>query len=436
MSAEATSSEDYGREGITHPTGSRGEKDRDTPLAHIWTRIRDELAYLQDLASEEHPGEVINPIYGAVFSRDTAFAAQVFATEFRRTQEERWKERASAALGALNRIDIYRGVDEPVWNRYGWHLKRGSLATTGMLLDAVWEAQRLLDMERKTPGDWLALSSYLASCRVAPGLFAHDAVQPRTSPPAVHNTTAIALYLVEYMALKMDDSSRSVFRERQQAYVALQRGQRPDGFWPYIFPGAAQQIYFRLPSTARLFLRELPFLGRMLHRDGDRSIFFGDIVHHCLVVYYLAKSLSLSGKIGPLRETLKRGWKWITAQMRETPEEGFRLDFASEPVPKGPRYCNFRETTSYFLILASLPLLSSLGVINQDDRAIAEEILIHIQNHLLEKEGTIPAIKPYEGPVEVLRYILPRVGESVAWKGGCLSSLVLDRCKLSATLLR
>jgi|GEM_PF-1723974 len=409
-------------------------KNREGPLLTIWTRIRDELAHLQDLACEESPGGVINPIYGSPFSRDTAFAAQVFATEFRRTGDERWKTRASAALRSLDRIPIYRGVDEPVWNRYGWHIKKGSLATTGMLLDAVWEAQKLLDLRINRPGDWHDLGSYLRGCQVAPGLFAHDSIRPGTRPPAVQNTTAIALYLLEYMAQQPEGSSDPVIGGRQEVYRALRRGQRPDGFWPYVFPGSAQQIYFRSPLVARRLLRELPFLGRILHRDGDRSIFFGDIVHHCLVLYYLAKALLLRGSGDFFRKTLKRGWNWISAHIRQTSEDSLGLDFISEPVPLGPRYCNFRETTSYFLILASLPLLSELKVIDLDDRAMAEKILIHVQNNLLEEEGTIPAIRPYEGPVEILRYILPRVGESVAWKGGCLSPLVLKYCGVSTNL--
>ena len=398
---------------------------RRSALFGIWSRVVSELVDLQDQAPEDFRGHVVNPVSGSVYARDTAFAAQVFAAEYYRTQDERWRSRAKAALDTLERMDIYSGLDEPIWDRYGWHFNKGSLATSGMLLDAVWEAESLLDMNRPAGDEWQRLSRYLESCRVGPGLFAHDTAKAGGSPPAVQNTTAIALYLLEHMSLKMNQSTLPILQERDLVYSALKQGQRIDGFWPYVYPGLGQQICFRFPSSLRRFVRYLPVLNKYCEKGGDRSVDFGDIVHHCLVLYYLCKSALLRGSNGSCDWVLRKAWRWIITHLQNTADGGLRLDFDGEPVPSAPRYCNFRETTSYFLILATLPLLAKMGVLDTEHRGVGLRILAHIRDRLLEEEGIHPGIKPYEGPIEILRNILPRVGESVAWKGACLSGIVL-----------
>jgi hypothetical protein len=402
----------------------------ESPLLHIWSLIRDELASLQDQAPDEFRGQVANPISGSVYVRDTAFAAQIFATEYRRTQDRRWLDRAKAALCALDQMDTYGGLDEPIWNRYGWHFSKGSLATSGMLLDAVWEARNLVDMERPTRDQWQRLCRYLESCRVGPGLFAHNTVKAGNKPAAVQNTTAIALYLLECMSSKIPNSDMPILQERDLVYSTLKRGQRLDGFWPYAYPGITQRIYLYSPSPLRALARSLPVLNKHFCPGGDRSITFGDTVHHCLTLYYLCKSMLLRGSGGCGISVPRNAWKWIQGHLLQTEEAGLSLNFAAEPVPHAPRYCNFRETTSYFLILATLPLLARMGVVGDERREISLRILTHIRGNLLEQEGACPVIKPYEGPIEILRCILPRVGESGAWKGGCLSAVVASECNL------
>ena len=399
-------------------------------LLNIWLRIRDELASLQDNAPDEFRGHVVNSISGSIYTRDTAFAAQVFATEYRRTGDEKWLLRSKAALNSLRKMDIYGGLDEPIWNRYGWHFKKGSLATTGMLLDAVWEARNLVGLEyNESDVEWQLLAQYLESCLVHPGFFAHDTVRPGSHPSVVLNTTAIALYLLEYMALKMGSSMPAIVRKRALVYSVLSKGQRMDGFWPYVYPGTMQQVSFRFPIIKSL-VRYLPIVRKYFINNGDTSIYFGDAVHHCLVLYYLTKSLLLSGSDNRFKSTLDSAWQWVYRKL--LPFNGsLILDFNWEPEPTSPRYCNFRETSAYFLILATLPLLFKMRIVGDNYRDITLQLLTHIQYKLIEPEGVYPCIKPYEGPIKILRNILPRVGESVAWKGGCLSNIVLmDRSLL------
>jgi hypothetical protein len=398
-------------------------------LLRIWSSITDELALHQDRAPGDFRGQVVNPISGMIYARDTAFSAKVFATEYRRTGEEKWLLRSKGALDSLSKVDVYSGIDYPIWTRYGWDYEKGSLAPTGMSLDAIWDTKSLLGLKDEGKEQWNRLFRYLEGCLVGPGLFAHALMQPRTDPPAIQNTTAIALYLLEYAASKVGDANDLVLKERDLALLSLSRGQRIDGFWPYIYPGPMQQFFFRFPAI-RPFIRRLPIVRRYFYKAGDRSVFFGDVVHHCLVFYYLVKSILLREPNFPYVAVVNRGWEWIYKHLVETSYGGLRVDFDWEPKPLVPRYCNFRETSTYFLILATLLLLARMGVIGDEFRSIASGLLIHIENSLLENEGTFPGIKPYEGPVAVLRNILPRVGESVAWKGSCLCQLVLAKSSL------
>lgn len=307
----------------------------ESALLRIWSRIVDELVFHQDLAPDEFRGQVVNPISGSIYTRDTAFAAQVFATEYHRTKDKKWLSRAKAALDSLLEMDIYGGLDEPIWNRCGWHYNKGSLATTGMLLDAVWEAMSLLDCKHEEE-QWRRLFRYLEGCLVGPGLFAHDSVKPGKNPPAVQNTTAIALYLLEYAASKVKDANELILEERNLALRSLYKGQRIDGFWPYIYPGAMQQLVFRFP-TMRPFVRRLPIVRRYFYKAGDASVFFGDSVHHCLVLYYFAKSILLHEPNYPYVSVVNRGWEWIYSHLVETLDGCLRFDFDWEPKPTSPR---------------------------------------------------------------------------------------------------
>jgi hypothetical protein len=161
---------------------------------------------------------------------------------------------------------------------------------------------------------------------------------------------------------------------------------------------------------------------------GDRSIFFGDAVHHGLVLYYLLKSMTLDENITRAKlETATKGWEWTRDKLVATSDGGYCFDFQWEPVPDAPRYCNFRETSTYFLILGSLPYLQKFSILSTRERQdIQDRLLTHIGARLQEPKGTFPCIKPYEGSIEIVRNILPRVGESVAWKGSCLCHLVLE----------
>jgi hypothetical protein len=81
-----------------------------------------------------------------------------------------------------------------------------------------------------------------------------------------------------------------------------------------------------------------------------------------------------------------------------------------------------------------LPRLADLGIIENGYTGIADGLLNHINSSLVETEGQYPSIKAYEGPEETLKYILPRVGEAVAWKAALLSEFIIRQRDLHPEL--
>jgi hypothetical protein len=235
---------------------------------------------------------------------------------------------------------------------------------------------------------------------------------------------AIAFYLLEEAAQRLGSVDNALLLERDMAERFLLHGQRQDGFWPYVYPGAMQQFVHRHQGLGE-GIRRIPVLRRPFFKSGDESILFGDAVHHCLVLYYLAKASSLREPSSSVRKAINAGWEWICSHVVDANGSGFRFDFDWEPVPSFPRYCNFRDTSTYFLILASLPHLADLAIEGPEYNAFSSGICAHIESALLEQKGSHPAIRAYEGTSEELRFILPRVGEATAWKGALLADIVL-----------
>ena len=401
----------------------------DSALINIWSRIRDELAQLQDLAKNEFTGQVVNPISGSVYSQNTGCAALVFVTEYIRNGDSLYLLRARRALESLQQIDVHSGLAEPKWNRIGWHNNRGSLFTTGTLLDVIWKTQNLLGNEASKE-DLLPLLHYLETCKISPGLYSHDSVNAGQNQSCVQNTTAIALYLTEEIAIRNVELQNALIKDCNVTLHSLLKGQRDDGFWSYVFPDALQRTIHRFPRV-RSFVSHLPIVRRYFLVSGDSSIFFGDAVHHCLVLYYFTKSLCVRQQPSSLStQAVIRGWNWIENFLLETDYGGLRFDFSWEPTPTVFRYANFRDTSTYFLILAMLPLLVDLGIASREDyHRISNGILIHVERKLLQDTDSATSIKPYEGPDAVLKWILPRVGEASAWKGALLAEFILSRRK-------
>lgn len=396
--------------------------EQESPLFILWRRILSELSYHQDEAIISSPGHVLNPVIKTVYVRETAFAAKVFAAEHKRSRDPGWLKRAERCLEALQAVDLDAGLEEPVWKPRGFIFKKGSIPATVSLLDSFWSTLDLLG-RRAEAQDHKGVISFLKKCYLKNGFFAHDEVPlgKGRSVAAIQNTAAMALFLMEVLHQKgiQDDF---IARERMPSLRALLQGQRSDGFWPYVFPGLWQRCFFAIP-----FLR--PGLNtkafKLLSR-GDRSILFGDTVHHCYILYFLLKRKLLC-KTNDSDGHLIAGWNWLKGHMIRD-GDGLAVDFSWEPVPHGPRYCNFRDTTTYFLVISIALMFKKLSMIKEEEsHGLIDGLLKHIEKDLLlGQQEHFPCIKPYEGPWEIIQNIFPRAAESVAWKGALLADLVLE----------
>jgi hypothetical protein len=386
--------------------------------------VRDELARLQDAAPVDLRGDVVNPITGSVYAQNTACACAVFASAFAETGEASWQTRARLASDRLAAINVTAGVDEPKWNRFGWHHNRGSLFTTGTLLDAAWQAGPLLH-QRPVAEEDRRLVEYVMSCRLPDGTFAHDSVRPGHHPASVQNTTAIALFLLQSVFARASGPDQSLESACRVALKSLVVGQRADGFWPYVYPEPAQRFALKRPSVGAV-LERIPVIRRYAVGTGDRAITFGDAVHHCLVLHYLAKTMALrpQREEAPIR-AVAAGWQWAVGLLRPSDGGGLRFDFDWEPAPTGFRYANFRDTSTYFLLLATLPVVVGLRIVSPREAGrVADGLVRHVERYLVGGSEFPTVIAPYEGPRDVLRWMLPRVGEASAWKGALLAEFL------------
>lgn len=389
----------------------------------LWEHLTTELASLQRQTDDGRYGHVTNSICDEPHEFDTATASEVFALEYRRTADDTWKHRVSGAVQTLQESDLYGGIDELRWGPDTWFEESGSLFLTGTVLDSLWETTSLYQPDQYIPPTSSQLDdliSFLEQCRHGDGRFAHNITDILGNPPPdVQNTTAYGLYLLERIN-RMMSSDHPIFDQRTAAVDHLSDGQRSDGFWPYIYPSRLQRVLYRIKPSHPLL--QSPIATKLVWR-GDSSIFFGDTAHHCYVQYYLTKAM-LTGDCPVPRETITNGWEWIESKLVRTEAGNTAIDFSWEPEPNRIRFCNFLDTTSYFLILAILPLLINIDVIKKEraDR-IAEGLLAHIRAELLDADRR-PVVHPHEGPQRIRRKIIPALWESSAWKGGLLARYI------------
>lgn len=385
----------------------------------VFNPYSDEQVGMRSRSPEELVGGVHNPVCNYPLAFDTACAAHVFATEYRRTGEEQWQERANIAIEMVHREEPYTGVSEPRWDPVGWHFAEGSLSVTGTVLDALWDAIEILEESVDAGKDkWTDLGRYLEQCRHGRGKFAHNTVPTSKRVADVQNTTAFAYFLRSYAGVQTEEVEVILQDTSGDAFTHLCDGQRVDGFWPYIYPGRLQQSLYR-SSLTRGMLGSAP-LRKTLYR-GSSSILFGDSVHHCYVLYYLLKGIIVAGE-DISNSTIRSAWEWIENRLTQTNTGTLRFDFGWEPTPKRVQFCNFYDVTTYFLILATLPLLQRVGLIEEDRvQEVASGIISHLDDRLVNT-AEMPCLPAHECDYGDRRRILPAVWGGTSLKGSLLAN--------------
>jgi hypothetical protein len=319
-----------------------------------------------------------------------------------------------------------RGISEPTWDALGWHDVPGSLPATGIAVDAYWDASNRLGllMNADTIGD---LSDFLLRCRSDEGGFVHNARPRGQEAPEVQNASASALNLLGRMGAGNGNAAEHPVHARPDATLRrLTGGQIVSGFWPYRYPGHKLRL--------RELLTRWPFRTVFPPGRFDSYFGYGDITHHLMTLYFAAGFFAFSGfpTDAPM---LASGWRWVKERLVPDEQGSLFIDWTGDPAPRSPQYSNTRDTNAYFLLVGTLARLASVGVVDQGEAgAVADGLLAHVGTNLMSEGGDVPCVKPYEGPHDVVRNILPMFEQSVAWKGRLLTDFVLARSSTARTV--
>lgn len=226
----------------------------------------------------------------------------------------------------------------------------------------------------------------------------------------MQNATASAVNLLSRLAGDGGARAHPVYRGLEATVSWLHGGQRASGFWPYRHGG----------GRLRESLRKIPGVWRLVSYKGG-----GDIMHHLMTLYFASGAVWSPGDRTASR-MLGPAWRWIAQRLRPGPDGGLRIDWAAEAAPESAQFSNARDTNAYFLILGAIPRLVALGIVGRGEAtSVADGLLAHIERHLMAERGRAPSVVPSEGPLEIVRNILPMFEQSVAWKGSLLANIIL-----------
>lgn len=387
----------------------------------IWNLIVEKVLQSQ-IQDGDNKGHFINPIINNIYYRETAFGAKILATEWHRTKNDVFRQKALLALNSVIKLlkfsSLINGIDEPQVTFRGINYRKGSIPATVLLVFAMKEAALLLN----EPYDLILndLNDYLNSCQISEGRYYHDKVDKSKKKKSYHhviNTSSMALLFYTNI-LNSNDRNNCDDSSIINLIKNICKTQRSDGFWPYIEPSSLQKFFF--PYSKLLHNQTKQKLVR------DNSIYFGDAVHHCITLNYLLKSVDKLGNIDSkvYKQAIAKGWKFITNNLIHLDNNQIKFDFSWEPKPRHLRYCNFIDSSTYFYIIDILHELHKACLISEKEKNM---YLNQICNYIYEKlVDSDLGISPYDGPDLIYNKIIPRPAESIYDKGFLMANSLLN----------
>lgn len=390
-----------------------------TSVLQLWHRL---IQYTeQSLASpEEHANLCINPLINDVYPRESAFAAKILATEWTRTGENKYFD---LALSLLERLDdlylskIEEGLPEPYILPRGYVFKHGSVPGTLIYLHAVKEASKILKIQPRVTSS--RINNFILKCYCKGGGFAHDSHKTnknKSTYSPIINTTSMAVY---FLASSANSQTNHILPESISFIV---KSQRRDGFWPYVGTSAFSRLFWNcrhwLPSSV------ISSYNRIL---GDKSIFFGDFLHHVVTLYFTLLAVKNNRPLLQIVESsLHNGMNFVAGHCSET-KDYLSLDFSWEPPVKKIRHCNFMDTSTYFYLAASILLYEE--IFPEFNHGISLDKLLNYTKTLQSHPTLI--IEPYDAKVEKIQLMMQRPAESPFDKAFLLSFLIDKYCESS-----
>ena len=161
----------------------------------------------------------------------------------------------------------------------------------------------------------------------------------------------------------------------------------------------------------------------------DRSIFFGDTLHHCLVLLFLLNSVVLHGLElhQKLKDAIVKAWELTQSWLIWHADSSIQVDFGWEPVPTHYRFGNFVDTTTYFSIMEIARLLKILGLVEKEKFVgLIQGLGYDIKKRLLHHTDIIPGVRGHEEIPGITELVFPHPSESVAHKGALMSGTIIE----------
>jgi len=394
-------------------------------LLEIWERIILKVEANLLFAENLETGLARNYIINDYYLRESAFAAKILGTEFCRTKNKIYYQKASQLIEKCKEIvaktTLQDGFNEPQWTPRGVRYRKGSIPATTLFLTSLRDATDLLGIPLIY--DEKSIVTFLMNCYLGNGRFYHDKIDKhiRNHQNHIINTTSMAYNYFQSTSQQTKESCdlKEIIKPMEQAIFL---SQRQDGFWPYVEPNKSQKFFFGISS----YLPE-PLIKIYNRSLQDKSIFFGDAIHNIITLYYFLKG-KLWGNCEFSADDMKLinlGWNFINSHLIAENSSQIRFDFSWEPKPHSLRYCNFIDTSTYFYILSIMVPLQKIEVLTKEEaNKIKNGIINHIYFNLLSDEKQ--CISAFEGDQEIIDKIMPRASESIYDKGYLLSTVILD----------
>ena len=263
------------------------------------------------------------------------------------------------------------------------------------------------------------LISYLDSCNAGRGKYSHDMKVHDKKLPAIINTSAMAGYL---WSLSLTPQSMNEISNINSFII---NSQRADGLWTYCSVSNIDKIIWMTRSA-------LPAITIKAYEKvkGDKSIFFGDFLHHVVTLYYW---LSMIQRIGnnvineQLKKSLIKAFDFINMHI-VAKDDYIRLDFSWEPRITQIRHCNFNDSSAYFYLIASIIKYKKLFPSAPNRLPSIPKLLNYIYHYIYIQADQ--SIKPYDQVSDSdLNKIIKRPAESIFDKAFLFSYLVEETLK-------
>ena len=113
----------------------------------------------------------------------------------------------------------------------------------------------------------------------------------------------------------------------------------------------------------------------------------------------------------------------------EAPDKGLKLSFDFEPKIHHYRHCNFKDTSTYFYLLATLNKLKNRDWAPKlDYEKLIRSLLLYINDNLMSSETNY--LKPYDATKDQTHFIMPRPAESIFDKAFFYSFLIDEKVQV------